>query len=340
MTKISLTVFIPTYNRARFLGYLLESIIRDLAAWPDDLELIVSDNASTDNTRELVAQFIDRGVPLTYVVNDRNLGPDENIAAGFRLASGKYVWIIGDDDILYQGALGHVLEICRKADFGIIHLKNHGFVHGQQEEISLRKIPAYIKSRDLDSKQMFSTANVFLTFISANVINRAMIMASDPAFNPQAELNTNLIQMTWTYAALKAGKKHLHIRSPLLAALGENTSGYKLIEVFGTNLKNITGRYMDDLLPDADRIMVNAVIIRLLPRQLMSQLQNSKTKNQFLDADLRTAARACFQACFLFNVFIEPLFSRSPIKRNVAFLAVRAFHFLVNKLNYRPLAFF
>ena len=73
-----LSISIPTYNRAQCLGRLL-AILHEQSANDPRVELIVSDNASKDGTREMAEDFLRRGMKLRYVRNDVNVGGDENI---------------------------------------------------------------------------------------------------------------------------------------------------------------------------------------------------------------------------------------------------------------------
>jgi abequosyltransferase len=326
LSKIVLSIVIPTYNRAELLRCLLESIVRDFDIWPNDLELIVSDNASPDETSAVVSEFIQLGFPIKYFANETNIGPDGNFAACFNLPSGKYFWLIGDDEIMYRGTVQYVLELCRAKEFGMLHLTSRGFSRGQQAEVSLREIPKGVVAEALNSKKLFRLSNVFLTFISANVINREAVLNRFPDFDAKAEFNTNLPQLAWTYSALIATDVHYYVRTPLFGALGGNTSGYKLIEVFGVNLINITRKYLRGVIPNAERIMSNAVVTGLLPGEFMSQCRNSERKNKFGDENIVEAARICFQGNLYFQIFVRPIFSDSNLKRRVASFLVRAFN--------------
>lgn len=66
MTNITLSIVVPTYNRAQLLKGLLNSIVQDIKQWPSDFELIVSDNASTDDTAIVVRELTQQGFPIKY----------------------------------------------------------------------------------------------------------------------------------------------------------------------------------------------------------------------------------------------------------------------------------
>lgn len=111
-----LTIAVPTYNRIRYLTELLPEICTQVevamkAGYP--IEVLVSDNCSTDGTREMVEGLQRTWGSLTYVVNETNVGGDRNFLLCVERARGTYVWLFGDDEVLEKGAL---LRLCRILD--------------------------------------------------------------------------------------------------------------------------------------------------------------------------------------------------------------------------------
>ncbi len=92
--KPLVSVCIPTYNSARYLRESLNSIINQTY---ENLEIIVSDNASTDNTEEIVKTFTDNGVQFRR--NPTNLGCYNNYNECLKVVSGKFVAFYHSDDI-------------------------------------------------------------------------------------------------------------------------------------------------------------------------------------------------------------------------------------------------
>ena len=80
-----LTIAIPTYNRSACLAQLLEALAPQLMG-ESRVELIVSDNASPDDTSAVVAAFRDKGFALNYSRNETNIGADANFIKCFELA--------------------------------------------------------------------------------------------------------------------------------------------------------------------------------------------------------------------------------------------------------------
>ena len=91
----AVSVIVPNYNHARFLPQRLDSI---LAQTFKDYELIVLDDASTDDSREVLAHYA-KQAPMRLVINEKNSGsPFIQWRRGAELAAGKYLWIAESDD--------------------------------------------------------------------------------------------------------------------------------------------------------------------------------------------------------------------------------------------------
>lgn len=87
------SIGIPTFNRAQTLRKTIEAV---LVQTYSDLELVVCDDASTDETAEVVASYEDRRI--RYVRNQTNLGLYQNLNRCIELSRGEYVAIYNDHD--------------------------------------------------------------------------------------------------------------------------------------------------------------------------------------------------------------------------------------------------
>jgi glycosyltransferase involved in cell wall biosynthesis len=101
-----LTIAIPTFNYARFLPDAVGSIMRQDV---DDYEILIFDNASEDNTEEVVRLFDDRRI--RYIRNPSNVGAHENGNRCMANARGRYVKLLCADDVLLDGVLRKQLNI-------------------------------------------------------------------------------------------------------------------------------------------------------------------------------------------------------------------------------------
>jgi len=93
------SIIIPTFNRVRFLDLTIRSIIRQNFT---SYEIIISDNASTDGTKDLVLRYQKQGYPISYHRFKHKVAPQRNVLKGFYLAKGKYIFMLGDDDAILK----------------------------------------------------------------------------------------------------------------------------------------------------------------------------------------------------------------------------------------------
>jgi len=110
MINPRLSICIPTYNFGRFIGETLESVVRQAT---EEVEIIVLDGGSTDNTTEVVERFQGTFPRLRYFRQDFKGGIDRDMAKSVELARGEYVWLFSADDWMAEGALKRVLDETR-----------------------------------------------------------------------------------------------------------------------------------------------------------------------------------------------------------------------------------
>lgn len=96
-----------TRNRAGFIGATLESIVCQAT---DQVEIVILDGASTDNTEQVVRRYQERFPQLRYFRQETNMGVDRDFAKAVDLAHGEYCWLFCDDDLLKPGAIRVVLD--------------------------------------------------------------------------------------------------------------------------------------------------------------------------------------------------------------------------------------
>jgi len=108
-----LSICIPTFNRAIYLEHLLLNLLGEIGLLSDTIEIVVSDNCSTDNTQDVVNGFQAKGLHIKYVKNYRNVGLDLNLRSAVVASSGIHCWLMGDDDAMRKGAVSFMAEHLR-----------------------------------------------------------------------------------------------------------------------------------------------------------------------------------------------------------------------------------
>lgn len=107
--KKSITVCIPTYNRANLVNIALNSVIKQDYK---KINILVIDNNSTDRTEKIVRSIKDKRIQ--YFKNKINLGFPGNLQRCFDLTKTKYLIFLADDDIFLQGAIHKLVDLMEK----------------------------------------------------------------------------------------------------------------------------------------------------------------------------------------------------------------------------------
>jgi glycosyltransferase involved in cell wall biosynthesis len=113
----AVTVCIPTYNRRKLLMASLQSVLHQSL---HDVEIIISDNASTDDTEEYVRSLDDPRI--RYDRLPENIGLFGNLSRCLRLGSGRYRVVLPDDDLMLPGNLeSKVRFLDQNPSAGMVH---------------------------------------------------------------------------------------------------------------------------------------------------------------------------------------------------------------------------
>jgi glycosyltransferase involved in cell wall biosynthesis len=268
ITKPLLTIAIPTYNRAGCLKELL-SVLADQLKDERRVELIISDNASPDETPSVAQDFAARGLRIRYIRNPQNIGADANFLQCFEQARGKYVWLFSDDDLIVPGGLAKILSYCAAAEYDLIWVSAYSFgKFHKPRAVTTRRDAIEIS----DARAYAKRIHVFFTFITGNIINKDTVLGAGPK-RFSSLVGTSLVQLGWTYTALNRFARGLYIREKLIGMRENNTGGYELFQVFGSTLATITKNWMRS--PNLGRIVMNGTVQRFWPLMLLEYRKNT-----------------------------------------------------------------
>lgn len=119
---IVLTIGIPTYNGEATITDCIESCLRSVdIAGRRDVEILVVDNFSSDTTCEAVTRIQRKArVPIQLLRNQENIGLDRNIDEVIKNARGKYVKLLGDDDLLGDFFVERFFTVIDSIEFDIM----------------------------------------------------------------------------------------------------------------------------------------------------------------------------------------------------------------------------
>ncbi|MCL5260772.1 MAG: glycosyltransferase family 2 protein [Gammaproteobacteria bacterium] len=187
-----LSITIPTYNRADCLSELLDSIIEQIQQdFP--VEICISDNASTDNTAEIVQAYQKQYPHIVYSVAPINQGFDRNLLRVVAMASGDYCWLMGSDDKIEDGALAYLAQILNQYDeLTGISVNTQIYAKNLLKQLPGNIVPASKFTQDQllhDSGATFVALGAYFGYLSGQIVKRKIwnevVAAKDlsPYFN-------------------------------------------------------------------------------------------------------------------------------------------------------------
>ena len=133
---MKISVVTPNYNGARCVERTIRSV---LSQDYEDLEYIVVDDGSTDNSREIIRRYADK---LT-LIEKPNGGLPTAINAGFRRASGDLVYWLDSDDLLMPGTVRAAAELFARRSNASILYGNYYRIDDNDVPFAARKQPTY-----------------------------------------------------------------------------------------------------------------------------------------------------------------------------------------------------
>ena len=110
-----ISICVPTFNRARLLDNLFRNLAELRHAHGDAVEICVSNNQSTDETADVIERWRN-ALPLKVITQLQNVGATRNFLEVSRIATGKWLLIVGDDDELIPGNFAALLKVLSSAD--------------------------------------------------------------------------------------------------------------------------------------------------------------------------------------------------------------------------------
>ena len=237
MSTPRLTIIVPTYNRCNSLELLLRSLADEVRPLGSEVEVYVSDNASTDDTSSMVEGLRTEWPELISYRQSSNIGPDRNFSHCVRLARGRWFWIISDDDMPKRSVVSQVLSQLRERQPALLYLQsewvNPLLSSDQGEPIGTFRVA------DMDARRFAEEVHVWVTFISGMVIDKERLLPALGLHDINRFDATNLVQLGWVLPLLNSPGPFLFVADRCMLATKDNSGGYGLLTVFGVNFTRI-----------------------------------------------------------------------------------------------------
>lgn len=232
MQKV-LSLCFPTYNR----GWCMKEQIERLSLCPketlDKMEILISDNCSTDDTQQIVTDAIANGFPATYHRNSENLGMDGNFVTCFKKAKGKYVWLLGDDDpIIIESLVKIVDKLSSDVEYGLMHIDQMKRANSDAQFVEFT-----------NQESFFRTISYYTSLISANIVRTEYV----PEINFEKYMGTwfTLIPLYITGVLKQPVNALVNFKVFEFSKDYARNGGYNYFKVFVTNYLGIWKEYLD-----------------------------------------------------------------------------------------------
>lgn len=231
--SFDLSICIPTYNRSEYLKECLTSVLTSVAGHERDTEIVISDNASTDNTGDIVRAFQETHPWIRYHRNEQNIGGERNFRHVATLAQGEHIWVFGDDDKMEANAVPRVLEgiragydltICNYSSWDkqfAVQVKQSSFPDGRDQIFN-------------DPNKLMEHFGLHLGYISSVVIKKALFLKL-PADEYEAYTEYGFPFLFAVYNGVaKCTCKVKFIADPIFCNRGGNSGDYDWYKYFVT----------------------------------------------------------------------------------------------------------
>lgn len=174
--KPTVSVIIPTYNRAYLIGRAIQSVLNQTY---QDFEIIVVDDGSTDNTEEIVRSF--KNKRIKYIRHEKNKGGAAARNTGIKVARGEYIAFQDSDDEWLPEKLERQMRVFENAplEVGVVYT---GFYRLQNNK------KTYIPSSRIIQKE----GNIFSNLLKGNFVTMQAAVVKTGCFERAGMFDENL----------------------------------------------------------------------------------------------------------------------------------------------------
>ncbi len=231
MQEPLLSICIPTYNRACNLWRTLNSITTQKGfLFTNFVEIVISDNCSTDGTEQVVLEFVKKYPnKIRYIKRDKNISGDENFVYVLSQASGKFVKLHNDTCYVLDNSISDIINDIQTADklgadacfFANSGAKNSGIINNFND--------------------MLASASYFITWIGSHAYRRSFLQKLD-GINRYS--NLNFVQVDILGRLFENGSSVYLTNNVYFSTIYvDKKGGYNIAKVFGYNYFSILDIY-------------------------------------------------------------------------------------------------
>ena len=124
------SVIVPMYNVQRYIKLCINSILNQTFK---DFEIIIVDDASTDNSYKICSELYGKNEKVRIIRHEKNKGPGSSRNTGIKNARGKYIYFVDSDDLIMVDTLEKIHSVAEKTAADVIRTAGH-FVTYQDDD--------------------------------------------------------------------------------------------------------------------------------------------------------------------------------------------------------------
>ncbi len=215
MSKYLLSVCIPTANRKKELTEQLIRVVNQTSKLDDiPIQIVISDN--TEHYEQLIDINVFNNSNIKYIKNDINIGFGKNINSVIENAEGEFVWLLSDDDFIFDDAVSVIVNnIMKYRNSNYIMIECGGTFNGElfNEKMYFSKAKSTYYKRGSDFLNDYWNS---IIFVSINIFNRNKVIKHMHKLGLFDDINEVYQQVLFGVTFINQHGKVLIIKEPLL----------------------------------------------------------------------------------------------------------------------------
>jgi abequosyltransferase len=223
LSEIILSVCIPTFNRSEYLSKQLKNISNQIIAnnLASSVEIVVSNNCSTDTTAEVIREFKNKFPGNFLNINQQENIGIRNIYQVTRYATGQYILIISDDDVIKINTIKYIIEIIKSyTDLKAITLN----INSDKKDTPWFNLP---------NDKIFYGQNDSLAFLGSHVTFLSSLIFKNSQHQLPDSMKDSLIPHSALFLqCLALPGLHYVCKTPYITYTTGNSSSYSIFKAF------------------------------------------------------------------------------------------------------------
>ncbi len=135
-TSVKVSIVLPTYNGSRYLRQSIDSCLKQTHK---NIELIIVDDGSTDNTPKIIQSYKD--ARIKYIKHEKNRGTPNALNTGFAYSTGEYLTWISDDNLYKEKAIEKMLFFLKEKEIEFVYCDFYLFENDDILKRSIMRLP-------------------------------------------------------------------------------------------------------------------------------------------------------------------------------------------------------